>query len=259
LYGEGDVARLELARAAVTLGHPIRRVATLSDADLRSLIEASGAASARSGLRSDATERAVADVIDAIRQYDLTRAESSLNAAALLFTPTELVIDVLTPLMRHVGEGWETKSLTIAQEHFASHLVRNLIGSMMRLRPPGGVETILFVTPPEESHELGVLFAACLASLHGFRSIILGAEVPAQEVVRCARRVAPKRVVVGLVRDPDAPQTCAYLNEIARGVPHAVLCCGGEAALNLPLDRLPAGIELVGTLTDFAARLGRAA
>src|SRR5579872_1003976 len=55
LYSADDVSRLELAHAAVSLGHPIRRVAALSDDGIRSLIDTTAGTSLRPALQSTAT------------------------------------------------------------------------------------------------------------------------------------------------------------------------------------------------------------
>lgn len=260
LYREHDVARLDLARAAVTLGHPIRQVAELSDAAIRSLVEAASSSSPRLGLQSQAAERTIEDIVKAIEQYDLSSAESQLNSAALLFTPAELVVDVLGPFMREIGARWEAGSLSIAQEHFASNLVRSLLGSMMRMRPPSGEETMVFVTPPHEEHEFGILFAACLASLRGFRALVLGTNVPAKELIRASRKIQPQRIVMGLIYTTDEAALGAYVAEVQRGIPsHTAITLGGQGVVHAGTERYTAGVERIGTLLEFAARLGRPA
>ncbi|MEO9169823.1 MAG: B12-binding domain-containing protein [Candidatus Baltobacteraceae bacterium] len=253
VYSEGDVARLELARAAVSLGHPIRRVAQLSDSDLRSLIETVARPSGRRGLRSAATRAAIEEMLDAIRDYDLNRAESLLNSAALLFPAMDLVVEILTPLMHEIGALWEERALSIAQEHFASNLIRSLLGSMMRLRPPNGNETMLFFTPPGEAHEFGILFAACIASLHGIRALVLGANIPASEVARVARRVAPTRLVVGLVYADNVALHAQYLAELRKEIPdHIRITLGGKAATAIPPAEIAEGVNVITDLSLFA-------
>ncbi len=258
LYSEDDVTRLDLARAVVVLGHPISRVAPLSDSELRRLLQATSPAPSGSNFHSAAAEQVVVDVLQAIEQYELAQAETLLNSAALLFTPTALIVDVLSPFMREIGTRWQSNTLSIAQEHFASNLVRNLLGTLMRLRPPNGEDAILFATPPGEYHEFGILFAAALASVHGHKALVLGPSVPAKEVLRAARKTQAKRIVIGLVYQTDDTALSEYIREIKGGMAApAQLCVGGEAALTLPVGCIPAGVEIAGNLADFALRLSR--
>ncbi|HEV3152916.1 MAG TPA: B12-binding domain-containing protein [Candidatus Baltobacteraceae bacterium] len=260
LYSADDVSRLELAHAAVSLGHPIRRVAALSDDGIRSLIDTTAGTSSRPALQSTATAQTIAQILDAIREYDLVRAEAVLGSAALIFTPMDFILDVLAPFMHEVGTLWENGSLAIAQEHFASNLVRSLIGSMMRMRPPSTDEAMLFVTPPDELHEFGILFSACLASLVGFKAIVLGTGIPAKEVIAAARKIAPARIVAGVVRTTLQAGAAEFVGELRRALPAQVkICIGGQGASTLPVDALPPGVETVGSLAEFHHRIGRVA
>ena len=257
LYSTGDVTRLELAREAVTLGHPIGRVARLGDAEIRGLIGATSAGAA--SMQSSAAAQTVAAIMRAVSDYDFPEVESLLGSSALLFTPSELIVDVLAPLMRAVGDGWEAGRISVAQEHCTSHLVRNLVGSMMRLRPQGTRTTMLFATPSGESHELGTLFAACLAAVNGFRALVLGPNVPAPELVRIARKLAPARVVIGVVLHDLQGAVAEYIADVRRGVPPATqVTLGGTAAAGLQ-ERLPDGVDVIAELAQFTSRVGRPA
>lgn len=77
--------------------------------------------------------------------------------------PERLIIDVLAELMHTVGVYWEFGSLSIGQEHLVSGVVRDLLGSLARMRPPASEHAMLFVTPPGEMHEFGILMAATRA------------------------------------------------------------------------------------------------
>ena len=72
LYSDGDVARLSLARMATQLGHPIRRVAKLTNEELEALIrkEPAGHRTVHGGL--------VDKVIAAVHENDAVQAEQVL-------------------------------------------------------------------------------------------------------------------------------------------------------------------------------------
>ncbi|MFN2462045.1 MAG: MerR family transcriptional regulator [Candidatus Velthaea sp.] len=259
LYSKADVERLEFARSALTLGHSIGQIAGLSDADLRQLIEGTGNAG-RGDAAGAPAARILADILGALERYDLARAEWLLNSAALLFTPTELIVELLSPLMGAVGDRWEAKTFSVAQEHFASHLVRSLVGSIMRMRPRSGERGMLFATPPGESHEFGILFAACLAAVHGFKAWVLGANVPAKELLRAAAKLRATHVVLGLVADENSAASRAYVREIRAALPNETnIYVGGNAASRLRADDLPEGVEPLASLAEFVTRVGRPA
>lgn len=258
-YTDSDIARLELARAAVTLGHAVRHVAALSDAQIKALVDAAPWSSNTSDLEEPAARRTIGAILQAIQTYNLDKAESLLNSAAIFFAPYELIVDVLAPLMQEVGDGWESGRITIAQEHFTSHLVRSVIGSLLRVRQPAGDETLLFLTPSNELHELGILFAAALAAAKGMRAIVLGASVPSKQVAAAARVIGPSRVVVGITNAEDVEASAAYVAELRQALPSSTsIYLGGQAGTKLPITASEGRLEVVATLADFYRSLGGA-
>jgi len=252
-YTEADIARLELLHSATGLGHAIRRVASLPNAELRKLVHRDAPEDDSAELRAGAP--IVQKVVQCIRRYDVRRAEELLSAAALLQQPDDLVINVLSPLMREVGRLWERRNFSVAQEHLVSVLVRNLLGSMMRLRPVDGETAMLFATPPNELHEFGIDLAAFLAAMRGIRACVLGPNVPMQEVVRAAHYVRPSAVVIGSVLSDQHAKLGEYLKGLrTRLTQRTKIWVGGEIP---DAEMLPVGVRAVPTLTDFAKELSR--
>ena len=109
-YSDRDVARLELARAATALGHPIRWVAEQTDDELIAVVRAPAAA------LHEAAEPTVRAVLERLGGYDTVQAERMLTTAALLTPPDEFVLRILAPLMHAVGSMWDAGRLSVAQE-----------------------------------------------------------------------------------------------------------------------------------------------
>ncbi len=261
-YDQAHVARLELARAATEQGHPIRRVAAMSDRQLTALLgERPRKDPGRvQPLHPRSAEDLVGDLLDAVRNYEVERAKALLASAALLLTGEDFVLSVLAPLLRAIGSLWEEKRLSIAQEHFISQLVRDFLGSLTRLRRCDREPSMLFATPPQEPHEFGIALAACLASLRGIKTCVLGPNVPVDEVLRAARFVHPKIVVIGTSLGSTPSELARYLGGLDARLPRRTeLWIGGAG---IPATR-PAGwpkrVQFVATLIDFAHRLASCA
>lgn len=246
LYSPGDIERLKLAKEATLLGHAIRRVAAMTDDDLRAL------AKPPEDARDDGSE-IVSACMAALKHYDVARLESLLTSAATLMAPERFVLDVLCVLMNSVGVLWELGRLSIAQEHIASCIVRDFVGSLTRLRPPAGSEVMLFATPPGELHEFGILLAATLAAMRGVRVHILGSNVPATVLLEAARYLKAASVVIGISNAKAAlVDYTEYILEIDRRLPAGVrVWIGGPAAPSS--DRWSRRVEALATLEDFAA------
>ncbi len=233
LYTEADVRRLRLLNAAVEKGHAIGRLAPLSDEELQGLISIPATVAdgedAMKSVRHDELALAPRSVMAAIERLDYAEAERELSLLAAVLAPRQLVHRVALPLMRQVGEGWHQGKLSVAQEHMASSLLRNLLGALIPLHQrtsPTGLA--LFATPSGERHEFGILLSAMLAAGGGLGVIYLGADLPAAEIVGAARKTAPQAVVLGFIGAEGSEQGIIEIQKVARNLPSQIeLWVGG--------------------------------
>lgn len=126
-------------------------------------------------------------------------------------------------MMRVVGERWHRGTLSIAHEHLASAILRNLFGSMLRLyKPLEPVVKIVLATPTGEHHEFGILAAAMLAAPLGLEPVYLGANLPAEEILAAAEKSGSRVIVIGLM--DQAPESAALreLRRLAETVPQGM-------------------------------------
>lgn len=236
LYTEADVERLRLLSAAVERGHAIGRVAALGDEELQALmsspVPAADSDGAMKSVRHDQRDQpslAPRSVMAAIARLDYAEAERELALLAAVLDPRELVYRVALPLMQEVGEAWHDGKLSIAQEHMASALLRNLVGALVPLyRRSSPVSKLLFATPSGERHEFGILLSAMLAAGGGLGVVYLGADLPATEIVVAAQKTAPQAVALGLIGATGAGEALKELQEVAQKLPAQIeLWVGG--------------------------------
>lgn len=196
LYSDADIRRLRRLRQAVEGGHSISQAARLSESELDELI-----ADVQPSLEEADPYRAVRErFIEAVRTMDVVAADQELARAATLFPARELVKKIVAPILDEVGERWAHKDFGVAHEHFASGLVRSVLGSILRLYPPSeNAETIVLATPTGERHELGLWLAALLAAAHGWRVVCLGADMPAAEIALAIRLTNARVLALSLV------------------------------------------------------------
>jgi methylmalonyl-CoA mutase cobalamin-binding subunit len=138
--------------------------------------------------------------------------------------------------MRVVGERWHRGTLSIAHEHLASAILRNLFGSMLRLyKPLEPVVKIVLATPTGEHHEFGILAAAMLAAPLGLEPVYLGANLPAEEILAAAEKSGSRVIVIGLM--DQAPESAALreLRRLAEAAPQGMeLWVGGRSLKDQP-------------------------
>ena len=234
LYTEADVKRLRLLNAGVDSGHAIGRLAALSDEELQGLmaspVTVAGVGGALKAVHLVDQGSLLPDsVMAAVERWDSAEAERELALLAAVLAPRELVHRVALPLIRRVGEAWHEGTLTIAQEHMTSALLRNLVGALVPLyRRTSPASRLLFATPAGELHEFGILLSAMLAAGGGLGIVYLGANLPSEEIVAAARRTAPQAVVLGFVGSSGAKAGMKELQEVAQQLPSQIeLWVGG--------------------------------
>ena len=233
VYEEGHIRRLLLLRDLVDRGHAIGQVAHLSDGELERLL--AGPPAAEGFTKPEAKGLAGVDglkpLVAAIDQFDGAGANIRLGRLAVLLPADELVGKVVLPLMRLVGDRWQNGTLSIAQEHMTSAMMRNLLGGLVRLHTPSaGQARILFATPVGELHEFGILAAAMLAVAGGFEPVYLGPDLPGREIVAAAQRTSAAAVILGVKAAEPASETIADIRWVASELPKRTeLWLGGDA------------------------------
>lgn len=231
-YGEGHIRRLILLRDAVARGHSIGQVARLRDSELEKLLlgpDTVAAITEQSRAKHPVSD-ALYPVVSAIESFDYATANFHLGRLATLLPVDRLVNEVVFPVMKLVGDRWHDGTLTIAQEHMTSSILRNLLGGLVRLSTSSvPSQRILFATPSGEMHEFGILAAAMLAVAGGFEALYLGSSLPALEIVAAAERTSPQVVVVGVKASEPTRATIEELRLLAAKLPKtAELWLGGS-------------------------------
>ena len=246
VYDARDIARLRLMREATRLGHAIGDVARQTDAQLRRLVQAGDGAASESP-----SAAIVKATLDAILRYDVAAAEATLTRVALVLDPFDLAVDVFSPLMREVGERWSLGSMSIAQEHLTTQIVRGLASRLARLRPSRGAASLLFATPAGELHDVGISLAALLAASNGVGVCYVGPDVPLDDLAESVQRVRPSAVVLGLSVTPVSQATRCYVAALEKRLPRGVdLLIGGRGGSECL--RKPSRAVGLTTLEEFA-------
>jgi DNA-binding transcriptional MerR regulator len=128
-------------------------------------------------------------MVMAIAQFDENRLEDVYNEVLALY-PTDLVTrKVLLPLLAELGERWQSTEGSVAEEHFFGVYLRNKLGARFHHRNRNNTGPKLLVAClPGEQHEVGLLLFALAAHEHGYRLVLLGADMPLADLPLAAKR-----------------------------------------------------------------------
>jgi len=234
-YGPAQIERLLLLGQLVQKGHAIGGIASLTDQDLKNLLSRQPSQPAP---EPEPLADILAPVLSAIESFDSARAGDALSRLAAVLSPRDLVYQVAVPLMLEVGIRCHNGTLAIAQEHMLSQMLRNLLGSMIRLfRPSNPAMKMVLATPAGESHEFGILASAMLASVAGIEPVYLGPDLPALEIANVAQRVSAQVILLGVTVIEE--NTAEEVRRVASAMPEAgELWVGGASSADLDLTHL---------------------
>jgi len=119
---------------------------------------------------------AAAELRSALEVYDDATAQSALDVLLATFTFETVARDVMVPLLREIGERWERGEISVAQEHFASSLLRGRLMSIARGWDRGVGPRAVLACAPAERHELMLIIfgIALIARVNGMALMIGG-------------------------------------------------------------------------------------
>ncbi|MFI0491977.1 B12-binding domain-containing protein [Flavobacterium sp.] len=98
----------------------------------------------------------------------------------------EVFYEVIIPLMNEIGLLWQAGTISPAQEHFISYLIKQklLINTekVQILEPTRNDKVFVLYLPENEIHELGLMYLNYEILLNGYKTIYLGESVPIESL-----------------------------------------------------------------------------
>ena len=135
--------------------------------------------------------------------------------------------DVVTPLMRAIGQDWADGVVSVAQEHFATQAVRARLTTLARGWSGGQGPVAWLACPPAELHDLPLFSFGIALHRCGWRIRFFGAHTPVHDLVSLAKVSPPDLVVLASTTTRGLTSRRWELTQLARLAPVAV---GGAGA-----------------------------
>jgi MerR family transcriptional regulator, light-induced transcriptional regulator len=218
LYSAADLDRVRVMRQHLAEGLAAAEAAALA-------AEAEPRADQEAVAFSPAAARR--DLDASLSGFDEARAHAVLDELLSTATLDSILSDVLIPFLRELGRRWERGEITVAQEHFASSVLRGRLLGLARGWDRGIGPRVLLSCAPGERHDLGLIAFGLALRARGFRILYLGADTPIESVAQTARAARPHVVVVSAVSAELFKEIAGALRELAAEYP---LYLGGAGA-----------------------------
>jgi methanogenic corrinoid protein MtbC1 len=131
----------------------------------------------------------------------------------------EVFYEVIIPLMNEIGLLWQSGTISPAQEHFISFLIKQklLINTekVQILEPTRNDKVFVLYLPENEIHELGLMYLNYEILLNGYKTIYLGESVPIDSLKDMKNYFDNIVYISYLTVQPTKDEIQNYVNEVS--------------------------------------------
>ena len=241
LFTQPDIDRLYLLKQLLEHGHSISSIAGLAPEKLAELTGNREPGERSRGIRQPLASDPsacqpvdwVAECLQAVTMLDGDRLFHKLQEGTLRFSRQALLETVVRPLMNQVGQLWAEGELRIVHGHLASSVVHTVLNSMLVTRFDQSMERplMLVATPAGQRCYLGALAVAVTVQDHGWKPVLLGYNLPAEEIAAACAILEPQRIALSItcrVDDGFTNNELKRLSELIDG--RCSIMIGGQAS-----------------------------
>lgn len=129
----------------------------------------------------------------------------------------EIFYEFFIPLLKDIGNLWQTGTITPAHEHFVSYLIKQKIASnteTVRQEVTKPERTYVLYLPEEEIHEIGLMFINYELASKGYNAVYLGETVPVSSLVDIKNYFSNITYITYFTVAPSADYVNKYLEEL---------------------------------------------
>jgi DNA-binding transcriptional MerR regulator len=228
LYGEDDERRIRRMLQHLEHGLSAAEAARLARADPARHDPAAGTDDGSGAPTAAALGEQLRHALDG---FDDVGAHAVLDRL-LGSDPLESVLrDAILPYLHELGERWAHAEASVAQEHFASALLRGRLLALARGWGRGRGPHALLACVPGDQHDLGLICFGLALRAHGWRITYLGADTPLLTLIETADLLQPALVVVSATMPELAQSALGGLRQLACVAPLALAGRGTDASI----------------------------
>lgn len=209
VYSDKDVQDILLVNLLNRNGYKISKIADLSRAERISRAEKIQT--------YDSPDTGINKLIYSLIEIDELAFDEIMNKLIAEHGVENTFSNFLAPFLERIGVMWLTDSISVAQEHFISMLIRQrLVVEIDKLNSPqeSYYKTALLYLPENEWHEIGLLYYQYIIKKHGWRVFYLGQSTPLDGVKEICEKKNIDLLVSAWVSNFDTELVNAHYNQI---------------------------------------------
>ncbi|TYB79609.1 MerR family transcriptional regulator [Bizionia myxarmorum] len=191
-------------------GYKISKIAEINDVDIADTVRLLSA-------KDYADDHAINMFKLAMLNFDKSLFFSTYNNLIEHKSFSDIFVEVFIPLMSEIGLLWQTNTITPAQEHFISELIKQklLVNIEMHQyeKPKNDDKAFVLFLPNNEIHDLGLHFLNYKLSKANYHTVYLGPSVPIQSLKDVLKHYKNVRFISYFTVKPEVENIESYLKE----------------------------------------------
>jgi DNA-binding transcriptional MerR regulator len=230
LYSTGDLGRIQAMKRLISEGVSASEAAREVLAGGPVPLEAATVAEPH-------FETRVSALRDALLAYDEAGAHAAIDKLLMEFDAETVMRSAFLPVLNEIGLLWQEQRITVAEEHFASGVIRRRLSGLTRGWEEGVGPRALLACPPDEEHDIPLLMFGIALGHLGWRVTYLGARTPENDLLLAADALRPSIAVLASPRSEAFEAMAPSLRRLAGTVRIAI---GGAGATERIADEVGA-------------------
>lgn len=148
--------------------------------------------------------------------FDEAGAHAAFDRLLAAFAVETVLGEAVLPYLHELGERWAANEVSVAQEHFASQLLRGRLLGLARGWDRGGGRRAVLACAPGEQHDLALIAFGLALRGRGWRIVYLGQDTPLDTLEDAVGRLDPDAVVVASTTRERLARRLSELRRLAR-------------------------------------------
>lgn len=246
LYSLEDLARVRAMKRQLARGFAAAEAARLAIAE-------PGEAPEQSRADNGPAIGSSQELCDALVRMDEDAAKAMLDRAFALSSLEDALEELVLPCLRTIGERWERDEVSVAEEHFASNLVRSRLLAIAEGWSSGDGPTALLACPSGERHDIGLISFGLILWRLGWRIVYVGQDTPPSETLGITEAANADVVIFAALNAKAFHDAADEIRELAARLPVAIGGAGAGEAIAKELGTAILKSNIVTAAHDVAA------
>ncbi len=165
--------------------------------------------------------------------------------------PKEIIFKFLLPLIKEINILVANNQFSVAREHILSAMIKE---ELYCLKNHGlskkSKSKIVFATPEDELHEMGILLSSTLSTLSQLTGLYIGPNTPRQQIIDVCIRFEASHLVISST-NLNTEKFLHFIHFLDKNLPRNItLCIGGPVVSNLTVN-LKRSFHLFGSIEEI--------